>query len=162
LFLSVCIIAQGTQFVKCFYKKISGEFLPRFLLLAPYKLTSLAGSPSVDALLIHNLADLQCVLLGGDSLADIDVVDAFAVPDTNVAGSADAVVEDFADFFSGLYFDAHDANLPAGLVFYDFTIPQGQTHVVLDVADGADIDSTISGVLHNFYLLLFSFFVSLL
>jgi len=116
-------------------------------------LTVLSRSPSVDALLIHDFADLQSVLLGGDSLAYIDVVNAFAVPDADVASSADSMVEDFADLFGGLYFDTHDADLPASLVFHDFAVAESQTLVVLDVADGADIDSSIGDVLHNFYLL---------
>jgi hypothetical protein len=144
-----------------FIKKV-GEFLPRFLSLAPDQLTVLSGSPSVDALLIHDFANFQSILLGGDSLAYVDVVDAFAVPDADVASSADSMVEDFADLFGSLYFDAHDADLPASLVFHDFAVAESQTFVVLDVADRADIDSSIGSILHNFYLLLFSFFLSLL
>ena len=97
---------------------------PVFFLLAPYKLSSLAGSPSVNALLVHDLADFQGVLLCGDPLADVDIVDAFAEPDADVAGSADSMMKNFADFFGGLYFEAGDADLPAGSVFYDFTIAE--------------------------------------
>ena len=130
-----------------------GEFSSPIFSFTPNQLTLFSRLPSVDALLIHNFADFQRILLGGDSLAYIDVVNAFAVPDADVASSTDSVVEDFADFFGSLYFDAHDADLPTSLVFHDFAVAECQTLVVLDVADGADIDSSIGGVLHNFYLL---------
>lgn len=143
------------QFVKCFFKKFPGNFFPGFL-LAPYELASLAGSPSVNTLLVHDLADFQGILLCGDSLADVNIVDAFAEPDADVAGSADSMVENFADFFGGLDFDAGDADLPAGSVFYDFAIAEGQALVVCDVANGANIDSVVGDVLHNS----FSFLVS--
>lgn len=143
------------QFVKCFFKKFPGNFFPGFL-LAPYKLSSLAGSPSVNALLVHDLADFQGVLFGGDSLADVDIVGTFTEPDSNVAGSADPMMKNFADFFGGLDFDAGDAYLPAGSVFYDFAIAESQALIVCDVADGANIDSAVGGVLHNS----FSFLVS--
>jgi hypothetical protein len=52
-------------------------------------------------------------------------------------------------FWSGAG-DALQADLPASLVFYDFTIPKGKTAFIGDIADGANIDATISSVLHNF------------
>ena len=62
--------------------------------LAPDQLTLFSRTPSVDALLVHNLANLQCVLLGLDSLADVDVVDTARVPDADVALAAEAMVEE--------------------------------------------------------------------
>ena len=58
-------------------------------------------------------------------------------------------MEEVADFFGSLAGDTRYADLPAGLVFYDFSIPKGQTLVLCDIADGADIDSTVGSVLHN-------------
>jgi hypothetical protein len=58
-------------------------------------------------------------------------------------------MEDSGHFFSGLNFDALNADLPAGLIFNNLTIPEGQTAVFSDIADGADIDSTISSVSHS-------------
>ena len=144
-----------------FIKK-SGEFLPRFLLLAPYQLASLAGPPSVNALLVHNLADFQRILLCGDPLADVDVVDALTEPNADVAFAAHFAVQNAGNFFSGFGFDAGDADLPAGSVFYNFTIAEGQAFVVLNVTDGANIDSSVGDVLHNSYSFLFSGLSSLL
>ena len=144
-----------------FIKK-SGEFLPRFLLLAPYELASLAGPPSVNALLVHNLANLHGILFGGDPLADVDVVNSLTEPDAEVAFAAHLAVQDAGNFFGGFGFDAGDADLPASFVFYDFTIAESQAFIVLDVADGADIDSTISDVFHNLFSFLFSGLSSLL
>ena len=123
---------------------------PGGLSFAPDQLARLSGCPAIDSLLIHDFADLQCILLSGDSLADIDIVDATTVPDADVALSADALVEDFADFFGGLALDTHDADLPAGLIFHDFTVAEGQTLVFCDIANGANIDPAISDVLHNY------------
>ena len=106
--------------------------------------------------MVHDLADFQSVLLCGDPLADVDIVDAFAKPDSDVAGSADPMMKNFADLFGGLDFDAGDADLPAGSVFYDFAIAESQALIVCDVADGANIDSAVGGILHNS----FSFLVS--
>ena len=117
--------------------------------LAPDQLTLFSRTPSVDALLVHNLANLQCVLLGLDSLADVDVVDTARVPDADVALATDAVVKEVADLFGGFAGDARYAYLPASLILYDFTIAEGQALVFCDIADGADIDSTIGSVLHN-------------
>jgi hypothetical protein len=148
--LFICLY-YSTWLIVCqyfFIKKI-GE-LPDFFSFTPNQLTILSGSPSVNTLLIHNLADFQSILLGGDSLAYIDVVDAFAVPDADVASSADYMVEDFADLFGSLYFDAHDADLPASLVFHDFAVAESQTLVFFDIADGTDVDSSAGNVLHNY------------
>ena len=106
--------------------------------------------------MVHDLADFQGVLLCGDSLADVDIVDAFAEPDADVAGSADSMVENFADLFGGLDFDAGDADLPAGSVVDNFAIAESQALIICDVADGANIDSAVGGVLHDS----FSFLVS--
>ena len=100
-------------------------------------------------MLIHNLADFQGVLLSGDSSTDIDIVDAAGIPDTDVAFAAAAMVEEIANLFGGLAGDARYADLPAGFVFYDFSISKGQTLVLCDIADGADIDSAVGSVLHN-------------
>ena len=107
------------------------------------------GSPSVDALLIHNLADFQGVLFSGDSSTDIDIVDAAGIPDADVAITTDTMMEEVADFFGSPAGDTRYADLPAGLVFYDFSIPKGQTLVLCDIADGADVDSAVGSVLHN-------------
>lgn len=143
------------QFVKCFDKKNPENFFPGFYLFAPYELASLARFPSVDALLVHNPADFQGVPLCSDPLADVDVVDAFAEPDADVAFATHFTVQDAGNFLSGLDFDAGDADLPASLVFYDLTIPKSQTFVILNIADGADIDSSVGSVLHNSYSFLF-------
>ena len=133
-----------------------------FLLLAPYQLASFAGPPSVNALLVHNLANLHGILLSGDTLADVDVIDAFTEPDTDVAFAAHLAVQDAGNFFGGFGFDAGDADLPASFVLYNLTIAEGQALIILDVADSADINSTISDVLHNSFSFLFSGLSSLL
>jgi hypothetical protein len=129
---------------------VSWKKVRSFLGFAPYQLTSLAGAPSVDTLLIHNLTDFQGVLLGGNALADIHIVNAIGEPDTHIAFAAHALVENFANFFWGSALSASNANLPTSLVFYDFTIAKGQALIVSQIADSADIDSTIGDVLHNF------------
>ena len=117
--------------------------------LAPDQLTFFPGPPTVDALLIHNLAGFQSHFFGLKSLADIDIVDTARVPDADVTLATEAMMEEVADLFGGLAGDARYADLPAGLVFYDFSIPKGQTLVLCDIADGADIDSAVGSVLHN-------------
>ena len=117
--------------------------------LAPDQLTLFSGSPSVDALLVHNLADFQSRFFGLDSLTDIDIVDTARVPDADVALATDAVVEEVADLFGGFAGDARYADLPASLVFHDLAVAEGEPLVVCDIADSADIDSTIGSVLHN-------------
>lgn len=61
--------------------------LPRLgepVLLAPYELTALARTPTVDAELISGTCDRQSVLLGGDTLADVHIVDTSAEPNADV------------------------------------------------------------------------------
>lgn len=117
--------------------------------LAPDQLTLFSGSPSVDALLIHNLADLQGGSLSLDSLADIDIVNTVGIPDTDVALATHVAMNDSGYFLGGLAFDARYADLPAGLVLDFLAIAEGDALVVSQLADGADIDSTIGSVLHN-------------
>ena len=94
-------------------------------LLTPYELASLAGPPSINALLVHDLADLHNILLCGDPLADVDVVDALTEPDADVAFATHFAVQDERNFFGSLNFDAGDADLPASFVFYNLTIAKG-------------------------------------
>ena len=54
------------------------------LFFAPDQLTLLPRTPAVNALLIHQLAHCYGVLLGGDAFTNVDVVDAFAQPNTDV------------------------------------------------------------------------------
>ena len=145
-----------------FIKKIRGISSPDLYLLAPYELASLAGSPSVNALLVHNLANLHGVLLCGDPLANVDVVDALTEPNADVSFAAHFAMQDAGNFFGGFGFDAGDADLPAGSVFYNLTIAKGQAFIILDIADSADIDSSVGDVLHNSYSFLFSGLSSLL
>ena len=105
--------------------------------------------PSVNALLVHDSAGFQSHFFGLKSLADIDIVDAARVPDADITLAAEAMVEEVADLFGSLAGNARYADLPAGLVFYDFSIPKGQTLVFCDIADGADIDSAVGDILHN-------------
>lgn len=117
--------------------------------LAPDQLTIFSGSPSVDALLVHDSADLQGDSLGLDSLADIDIVDTAGVPDANVALATHVAMDDSGYFFGGLALDARYADLPAGLILDFLAIAEGDALVVSQLADGADIDSTIGSILHN-------------
>jgi hypothetical protein len=100
--------------------------------------------------LIHQLADLQSILLSGDSLADVDVVDAIAVPDTDVALATQVTVQNLADLFRSAAFDTLDADLPTGFVLNDFAVAKGQAFIVNQILNGANIDATIGSVLHNF------------
>ena len=125
-------------------------------------MASLAGPPSVNALLVHNLANLYGVLLCSNTLADVDVVDALTEPDADVAFATHLAVQDEGNFFGGFGFDTGNANLPASLVFYNLTIAEGQAFIILDVADSADIDSSVGDVLNNSYSFLFSGLSSLL
>ena len=117
--------------------------------LAPNQLTFFPGSPSVDALLVHNLAGFQSRFFGLKSLADIDIVDAAGVPDADIVFSTQTVVQEVADLFGGLAGDARYADLPAALVLYDFSISKCQALIVCDIANGANIDSAIGNILHN-------------
>ena len=123
----------------------SGELL----LPTPDQLTLFSGSPSVDALLVHNLADLQGGSLGLDSFADIDIVNTTGVPDADVALATHVAMDDSGYFFGSLALDARYADLPAGLILDFLAIAEGDALVVSQLADGADIDSTIGSVLHN-------------
>lgn len=102
-----------------------GEFSSPIFSFTPNQLTLFSRLPSVDALLIHQFADCQRILFGLDSFADVDIVDAFAEPDADVALAAHIAVQDAGNFFSGLDFNASDADLPASLIFYDFAVAKG-------------------------------------
>ena len=117
--------------------------------LAPDQLTFFPGSPSVDALLVHNFAGFQSHFFGLKSLADIDIIDAAGVPDADITLAAETMVEEVANLFGGLAGDARYTDLPAGLVFYDFSVAEGQALVLCDIADGADVDSAVGSVFHN-------------
>ena len=116
------------------------------LLVAPYQLTA---TPAIDALLVHQLTHSQCIVLGGDTLADVDVVDAFAQPDADVTLATKQAMDYCADLFWSGAGDALQADLPASAVFHDFTIPKGKTAFIGDIANGANIDATIGSVLHS-------------
>jgi hypothetical protein len=70
-------------------------------------------------------------------------------------------MENFADLFRGLTLNAHQADLPAGLILNNFAIFQGQTLTLMQIADGANIDTAISSVLHIISFLVFGIFLSL-
>lgn len=127
--------------------------------LTPDQLTSFSGCPAIDALLIHQLADGQRILFGGDSLAYIDIVNTAGVPDSDIALPTQIAMEDSGYLFSGLDFDALDADLPAGLILDFLTVAKGDALVVSQLADGTNIDSTIGSVFHGSYLLYFFFFI---
>lgn len=131
-------------------------------LLAVNQLSVLAGSPSVNGLLIGCLTNCQRIFLGGDPLANIDVINSIVKPDTHIAMAAQTVMQQLADFFGSATGDTSNSNLPAGLVLHDLTIAEGQTFAVLDVADGADIDSSVGGVLHIYSPLVFGISVPFL
>ena len=114
------------------------------------QLTVLARTPAVNTLLIHCFTNSQSGCLGGDALANVNVIDAIGEPDADVALSADGAVDDFACLFGSLTFQTVEADLPASLVFNDFSVPQGQAVILCEVADGANIDAAISSILHNF------------
>jgi hypothetical protein len=61
--------------------------------LTPNQLTLFTRPPAVNALLIHSLADYQRIFLQVNTLANIDVVDAFAQPDADVAVTTQAAVQ---------------------------------------------------------------------
>ena len=117
--------------------------------LAPDQLTLFSGSPSVDALLVHNLADLQGGVLGLDSFTNIDIVNTAGIPDADVALATHVAMDDSGHFLGGLALDARYADLPASLILNFLTIAEGDALVVSQLADGADIDSTIGSILHN-------------
>ena len=117
--------------------------------LTPDQLAFFPGMPSVNALLVHNFAGFQSRFFGLKSLADIDIVNTARIPDADIALAAEAMVEEVANLFGGLAGDARYADLPAGLVLYDFSISKCQALIVWDIANGANIDSAIGNVLHN-------------
>ena len=121
--------------------------------LTPDQLTLFSGSPSVDALLVHNLADLQSGSLGLDSFADIDIVDTTGIPDADVALATHVAMDNSGYFFGGLALDARYADLPASLVLNFLAVAEGDALVVSQLADGADIDSSIGNVFHMIHFL---------
>ncbi|MEE1028920.1 MAG: hypothetical protein UH211_09610 [Agathobacter sp.] len=135
---------------------------PDGLSFAPDQLTRFSGCPAIDTLLIHQFANSQCILFSGDSLVNVDIVDTARVPDSNVALPAQVTMEDSGYFFSGFDFDAFNTYLPSGFIFYDFAIPESQTAIVCDIADGANINSFVSLVSHIYNPLLYYFIVVVL
>jgi len=132
--------------------------LPRLgepVLLAPYELTTLARTPTVDAELICGTCDRQSVFLGGDTLADVHIVDAFAEPDADIALAAHRAVQDCGDLFGSAALDTSNADLPSGLVTNDFAVAESQAVIFGDVADGADVNAAVSDVSHSDNLLFF-------
>jgi hypothetical protein len=121
----------------------------------------LAGSPSINGLLIGCLANCQRIFLGGDPLANIDIINSIIEPDTNISVAAQTMMEKGADFFRSFASNSGDTDLPTGFIFYNFAVAESQTFAVLDVADGADIDSSIGGILHINSPLVFGIFRSL-
>ena len=117
-------------------------------------------SPRENAYLIAGSSDFEGFALCAYAVALVDVVDAFAQPDADVALATQAAVQQRADFFGRLAGHTGDTDLPAGLVFYNFTIAQCEAFAFADVADGADVDATIGGILHikfSFRLLFYYF-----
>ena len=125
------------------------------------QLSLLTRPPAVNALLIHSLADYQRVFLQVNALANIDVVDAFTQPDADIVVATQAAMQQRADFFGGFAGNSSDADLPASFIFYNFAVAQSQALAFFDIPDGADIDSTVSGVFHINSPLVFGIFLSL-
>jgi hypothetical protein len=82
-------------------------------------------------------------------------------PNADVSVAAQAAMQQRTDFLRCFAGDSRDANLPAGLIFYYFTIAQCQAAIFGDIADSANIDSTIGSILHNFSFPVFGIFLSL-
>ena len=112
-------------------------------------MTSLARTPAVDTLLVAGIADFQRLLLGVYSLGEIHIVDTFGEPHTEETLAANGAVEDFANFFCGLNFQAVGGYLPASLVFNNLTIAEGKAFIVSQLADGVDICFAVCSVLLN-------------
>ena len=129
--------------------------------LTPNQMTLLTRPPAVNALLVHSLTDYQRIFLQVNTLANIDVVDAFAQPDADITVAAQAAMQQRADFFGSFAGNSGDADLPASFIFYNFAVAQSQTLAFFDISNGADIDSTIGSILHNFSFLVFGIFLSL-
>ena len=121
--------------------------------LAPDKLAFFSGCPSVDALLVHNLADCESISLSLDSLTDIDIVDTIGVPHTDIAFAAHVAMEDSGYFLRGSDFNAGYTDLPASLILDFLTIAEGDALIVSQLANGADIDSSVGSVLHMIHFL---------
>jgi hypothetical protein len=121
----------------------------------------LAGSPSINGLLIGCLANCQRIFLGGDPLANIDIINSIIEPDTNISVAAQTMMKKGADFFRSFTGNSGDTNLPAGFIFYNFAVAESQAFAVLDVTDGADVDSSVGGILHINSPLVFGIFRSL-
>jgi hypothetical protein len=62
--------------------------------------------------------------------------------------AAQTVMEKCADFLGSFTSNSGDTDLPSGFIFHNFTVAESQTFTILNVADGADIDSSVGGVLH--------------
>ena len=129
-----------------------------FLFRTPDQLTLFPGRPAVNALLVHDFANRQSVLLGGYALTNVYIVDAVAKPDADVAFATHALMQDFADLFWSLALDAGDTDLPSGLILNDLAVAKSQTFIISQIADGADIDAMISSVLHNSFSFLLEAF----
>jgi hypothetical protein len=129
--------------------------------LTPNQLTLLARPPAVNTLLIHSLTDYQSVFLQVNTLANIDIVDAFAQPDADIAVATQAAMQQRADFLGSFAGNSGNTDLPASFIFHNFAVAQSQTLAFFDIPNGADIDSTVGSILHNFSFLVFGIFLSL-
>lgn len=131
-----------------------------FILFQVDQLTSFPGAPSENGDLIAHFAQRHGAFFGGDPLGEVHVVDAVLQPDTAGFGTV-STMENFANLLRGLALDAHQADLPAGLILNDFAVSQGQTITLTQIADSANIDAAISGILHIISFLVFGIFLSL-
>jgi hypothetical protein len=121
---------------------------PLFL-LAPYELTLLTSTPTVNTELIGCTCDYQSVFLGGDALADVYIVDAFAEPNAHIALATHRAVQNGGDFFGGSALDTSNADLPSSLVANDFAIAERQAVIFSDIADSADVNTAVGSVSHS-------------
>jgi len=150
------IFCQGRDIIEILRASLVGaqpkgkpQGFPWGLFRTPYQLPLFPRCPAVNALLVHYPANRQGVLLGGDTLTNVHIVDPVAEPDANITGTTQAPMENNADLFRGLTFYAGDADLPTGFILYNFAVAKGQAFIIGQVADGANIDTAISDVLHN-------------